>query len=73
MLYLWQSRAGLFVIERRGERWHPIFDGESLGSYASPQQALDDLCGGHTFSLAGGIDSSRLDLPEDLSEWIEGK
>jgi hypothetical protein len=31
------------------------------------------LRGGHTFSLSGGIDSSRLGLPEDLSEWITGK
>jgi hypothetical protein len=73
MRYLWQSRAGLFVIEQRAGRWHPVFDGESLGSYATPQQALDDLRGGHTFSLSGGIDSSRLGLPEDLSEWITGK
>ncbi len=69
MRYSWQSRAGAFLIEKRQGRWHPIFDGESLGSYATPQQALDDLCGGHVFSIPGGIDPAKLGLPDDLAEW----
>lgn len=69
MRYYWNSRVGTFFIEMHHGRWHPFFDGESLGSYATPQQALDDLCGGHVVSIPGGIDPSELDLPEDLAEW----
>lgn len=73
MRYSWQSRVGTFFIEERHGRWHPIFDDESLGSYATPQQALDDLCGGHVFSIPGGIDPSELGLPDDLAEWAASR
>jgi hypothetical protein len=50
-------------------RDHPVYDNVSLGSYARPEQAAEDLAGGHTSSISSGIDTSALGIPEDLSEW----
>ncbi|KAA0997522.1 hypothetical protein FVF58_48875 [Paraburkholderia panacisoli] len=60
---------GPFFISDRGERWHVVFDGESLGSYSSPMQAADDLASGLTSSLPNGVDTSTLGIPKDLSKW----
>jgi hypothetical protein len=64
-----QSRRGTFRIVPRQGRFHACYEDESLGSYYSPHQALDDLAGGHTFSPSNGIDSSTCGLPDDLAEW----
>ena len=69
-VWTFETRHGHWAIARSEDgRWHPTFDGESLGSYHSPEAALDDLCGGHTFSLPGNLDSSTCGLPEELGEW----
>lgn len=39
-----------------------------MGTYASPQHALDDLAGGHTDWPSCG-DPSELGLPDDIGEW----
>lgn len=52
----------LFVDERYGE--------ESLGSYASAMQAHDDLIGDHCFSNCRGLDTSKIGLPRDLTDWL---
>jgi len=44
-------------------RYHP------LGSYTNPQQAADDIAGGHTHSIASGVDTAKLAIPEELEEW----
>lgn len=67
-LFTFNTRSGIFSIEQRGTRWHVLFRDENLGSYHSAQAALGDLVGGHTFTASCG-DTSRLGLPEDLSEW----
>ena len=70
LLYAYKTRFGMFFIGQSPDgRFHPIFDDESLGSYGSPQQAADDLAGGHTFSPSGGFDTSTLGIPEDITEW----
>ena len=70
LLYVYETRVGTFFIGQSPDgRFHPVFDGESLGSYLSPQHATDDLAGGHTFSPAGGFDTATLGIPEDISEW----
>lgn len=43
---------------------------DDLVCYASAEQALDGLVGGHTFSLSNGLDPSKAGLPGELSEWI---
>jgi len=49
MKYYYTTKAGPFYIVKQGEYYVVVFDDESLGSYSTPQQALDDLCSGHTF------------------------
>lgn len=74
LIYAHKTRLGMFYIgQSPGGRFHPIFDDENLGSYFSPQQAVDDLAGGHTFSPFGGFDTSTLGIPDDVSEWIRIK
>jgi hypothetical protein len=45
-----------------------MYDDEGLGSYATPDQAADDLAGGHTFSPSCG-DTAVLGIPESPAEW----
>lgn len=71
-MYYYRTSAGTFQIAERARRWHVIFRDESLGSYAMPQQAADDLAGGHTFSPGPGIDTAKLSIPSDLAEWENG-
>jgi len=69
MTYSYKTRAGTFFIKQISHRWHVIYQDDSLGSYHSPQHALDDLVGGHTFSPSNGIDTSSLGIPDELGEW----
>jgi hypothetical protein len=68
-LYAWKTRVGPFYIAEHEGRYHVLFRDDSLGSYINPAQALDDLVGGHTFSAGPGIDTSDLEIPDELSEW----
>ena len=68
-LFVWNTRIGPFYIAKIGERFHPVYDDESLGSCARPEQAAEDLAGGHTFSISSGVDTADLGIPADLSEW----
>lgn len=69
VLYVYRTRVGPFYIAEHEGRYHAVFDDESLGSYAHPWQASDDLAGGHTFTPSCGVDTETLDIPADLSEW----
>ena len=69
LLYIFHSKIGPFYIGEQEGRFHPIFNDESLGSYAQDWQAAEDLAGGHTFSISSGIDTATLGIPEDLNEW----
>jgi hypothetical protein len=71
-MYYYHTPVGTFLIAERLGRWHVIFDDKSLGSYATSQQAADDLAGGHTFSPGRGIDTAKLDIPHDIGEWNKG-
>jgi hypothetical protein len=68
-LLFFKTRVGTFYIAEHNGRFHPVFDDETLGSYATAQHAAEDLAGGHTFSISGGIDSSTIGIPEDVAEW----
>lgn len=68
-LYVYKTSVGAFYIAEHSGRFHPLFEGESLGSYATAQQAAEDLAGGHTFSISSGVDASTLGIPKDLSRW----
>jgi hypothetical protein len=70
LLYKFNTRVGTFYIGQSSDgRFHPVFDNESLGSYAEPWQAAEDLAGGHTFSVPGVEDTSVLEIPEHHSDW----
>ncbi len=63
-----------FVGQSPNERFHPIFDDESLGSYKHAWQATEDLANNATFSVlhpeSGEVlDTSRLGIPESPGEW----
>ena len=68
-LYRYNTSAGPFYVSEHKGRFHPVFREESLGSYATAQQAVEDLAGGHTFSISGGIDPSSLGIPDQLEDW----
>lgn len=65
--YRHKSSAGDFFIVPKNGRWHALYMGEDLGSYANAQMAIDDLAGGHTFMPSCG-DTEGM-VPDDLSEW----
>lgn len=69
LLYVYQTRIGPFYIGEHQGRYHPIYEEESLGSYAAAWQAAEDVAGGHTFTISSGIDTGTLGIPYDLSEW----
>lgn len=67
--YSFKTTAGTFrIVERAGE-FHAFIEDEYLGNYPIPEQAADDLAGGHTSTPSSGIDTSTLGIPADLSEW----
>lgn len=69
------TRVGNFYIaQSRDGRFHPIYDDESLGSYESVMQAIDDLVCNATFSVSHPssgeiIDTSELGIPDNPAEW----
>lgn len=70
ILYRYETRVGTFFIGRSEDgRFHPLFEGESLGSYDQDFHATEDLAGGHTISVPGVEDTAALGIPERPSEW----
>lgn len=69
------TKVGPFYIGQSNDgRFHPIFNDESLGSYAQIWQATEDLANDATFSVlhpttASLLDTSKLGIPEDPNEW----
>lgn len=57
-----------FTISPGRNGFDVICDGEVLGTYSSPDAALEELVGGRT-DWPGTVDPSELGLPDDLSEW----
>lgn len=69
-MWVYSSKYGPVYIKRHSNGlYHIIFDGDSLGGYHNPQQALDDAVGGHTFTPSNGIELDEFGLPGDLSLW----
>ena len=68
-LYCWKTRIGTFYIAKINDHFHPVFDNEALGAYATPQMAAEDLAGGHTFFPSCGVDPSTLGIPDQILEW----
>jgi hypothetical protein len=68
-LYVWNTRVGPFYIAESAGRFHVVYDDDSFGSYARPEQAAADIAGGHAFSISSAIDTATLGISESLSEW----
>jgi hypothetical protein len=68
-LYVHKTAVGAFYIAEEDGRFHPLFRNESLGSYATSQQAVDDLTAGHTLKPPQGIDTALLAIPNLVQEW----
>lgn len=64
-----KTHKGTFYIVQRRSRFHIIYNNEDLGSYSTPEQAADDLSGGHTFTPSNGVDPIELEISDDLGDW----
>lgn len=60
----------VYIAKSSDGRFHVIYMNEALGSYQSAEMAIDDACGGHTFSPSNGTDLGSLNLSEDINDWI---
>lgn len=70
MYYRYNTKAGAFkIVPEKNGHWQAMFEDEGLGSYAKPEQAAEDLAGGHTFWPSCG-DPSEFRLPTELAEWV---
>jgi hypothetical protein len=68
-LYVHKTAAGPFYIAEQDGRFHPVFRNESLGSYATTQQAVDDLIAGDILNSVDGLDTASLGIPNLVQEW----
>jgi hypothetical protein len=68
-LYVHKTAVGAFYIAEQDGRFHPVFRDESLGNYATSQQAVDDLTGGHILNSLGDLDTASLAIPKLVREW----
>lgn len=74
-VYYFKTTKGLAEIafNQATSRYHALFTKEDLGNYITPEQAIDDLAGGHTFSHSTGVDTSTIGLSDDIGEWTKVK
>lgn len=72
-MWHYKTRKGVVYLIKRGSRYHVIYQNEDLGDYPSPQQAIDDVVGGHTESPSNGVDLEEMNLPDDLEDWTPGR
>ena len=68
-LYFFDSKEGTVYIVTNGRRFLPEFEGDYYGSYDSVQQLIDELVAGDTLYFPRKIDTSKLQLPADVSGW----
>jgi hypothetical protein len=67
--FRFKTPMGAFYIVPKDGHWHPVYEDEYLGAYDTPQRALDDLAGGHTFWPSSGLDPSTCGLPDEIDDW----
>ncbi len=70
---MWNTRIGPFYIDGRPGGYFIVYNDDPQGPYPTPQHAVDDLVGGHTYSIYhrdyGPVDTSELGFPVDALEW----
>ena len=69
-MYLLQTPAGLLKIRQfSGGQWRMWADDEFLGSFVSPEAAVQALLDG-TCGLVDGGRKASVVVPPDLSDWV---
>jgi hypothetical protein len=69
-LFVFETSIGPFFIERSSSgSFHAVYRDENLGTYARPEEAVQDLAGGHTYPVLSGEDTSKLGIPAELLRW----
>jgi hypothetical protein len=71
MLGYWEYRtsSGAFRVVPSYGRYRATYEGKNLGSYPTPQMAVDELVSGSTLSPPIGLDTTKCGLPTDLRDW----
>lgn len=70
--FAYKTKIGTFIIEYRtsNNRWHGVFNGESLCHFINPAQVADELAGGHSDNPLGyDGDLANLGISDDISDW----
>jgi hypothetical protein len=68
-LYVYQTRIGPFFIAYSRGRFRVVHDAETLGSFASPEEAARHIAFRRGFAVPGGIDTAILGIPANLARW----
>lgn len=66
-------KGTVFIARSQDGRYHPIWKGDSLGSYAKLTGAVEDAAGGHVFTPSDGTDMASLGISSDPSDWSDAK
>jgi hypothetical protein len=71
MLGYWEYRidGGAFRVVPSFGRYRATYEGRNLGSYPTPQMAVEELVSGRTLSPPVGIDITNCGIPTDLRDW----
>lgn len=64
------SKEPVYIAKSADGRFHVVYKNEDLGSYQSPEMAIDDAGGGHTFMPSDGTDLGLLGLADSINDWI---
>ncbi len=63
------SAQGSFYILPGRDGWEATFGNDSLGAFASPQHAADNLARGLTCPHLSEADTATLEIPEKIDDW----
>ena len=63
------AKAPVYIAKSHDGRFHIVYMDEALGSYQSPEMAIDDASGGHTFMPSDGTDLGSLGLSGSIHDW----
>jgi hypothetical protein len=63
------SDQGSFYILPGRNGWEATFGNDSLGAFASPQHAAENLARGLTCSHLSEVDTSTIEIPEKIGDW----
>lgn len=66
--WVFETRAALARIAPTQKGFALVFDGETLGYYASPTTAAEESANGTRFWPSAG-DPSKMDIPDNIGEW----